>query len=240
VIEELVVEMMGEDFILWRCLHGGPLTRESIEQWPQDQALPWAEFRARNVPLLSKLTRAYGACAVLARDGEAVVGTLRFYPKALCPTPRLDCFGMCLQQPRPNGPPDNFAEADFPPLDQLADKTLFVHCLMLAADAPGRPSYRRRGFGRRMAERLTEWGREKGWQAVEATAYEDLDIVYSVTGVAGKTFWERLGFHVAEVGVEAAFEHYPDILKVVIEQGRALGLSADAAKTKYTMRLELA
>jgi ribosomal protein S18 acetylase RimI-like enzyme len=200
--------------------------------------MPWQELRARNVPLLGKLTRIYGSCAVLARDGEAVVGTLRFYPKALCVFGPSGA-GMCLQQPCPNGPPDDMASAHFPPIEQLADKTLFVHCLMLAADAPGRPSYRRRGFGRRMAERLMEWAGQGGWAAVEATGYEDLEIVYSVTGVAGKTFWERLGFRVAEVGVEAGFEQYPDILKVLIEQGRAVGLSADAAKTKYTMRREL-
>lgn len=236
----VTIEMMAEEFLVWRCLHGGPLTTESIEEWPADAGMPWQELRARNVPLLGKLTRSYGACAVLARDGEAVVGTLRFYPKALCPAPRLDCFGMCLQQPHPNGPPDDLASAHFPPIEQLADKTLFVHCLMLAADAPGRPSYRRRGFGRRMAERLMEWAGQGGWAAIEATGYEDLEIVYSVTGVAGKTFWERLGFRVAEVGVEPGFDQYPDILKVLIEQGRAVGLSADAAKTKYTMRLKLA
>lgn len=237
--DDVTIEMMAEEFLVWRCLHGGPLTTKSIKECPADNDIPWAEFRARNVPLLTKLTQTYGSCAVLARDGDAVVGTLRFYPKALCTTPRLECYGVCLQQPRPGGPPEDMASAHLPPVDGLSDKTLFVHCLMLAADAAGRPSYRRRGIGRRMAARLMEWAGGRGWAAIEAMAYEDLDFVYSVTGVAGKGFWAGLGFSVAEAGTEPAFEHYPDMLKVMIEQGRARGLSADAVKAKYTMRLAL-
>lgn len=237
--DDVTIEMMGEEFLVWRCLHGGPLTIKSIEEYPAGSDLPWAEFRARNVPILTRLTRTYGSCAVLARDGEAVVGTLRFYPKALCPPARFEAYGVCLQQPRPDGPPEDMASAHMPPVEELSDKTLFVHCLMLAADAAGRPSYRRRGIGRRMALRLMEWAGGRGWAAVEASAYEDLDIVYSLTGVAGKSFWAGLGFSVAEVGTEPAFDHYADILKVLIEQGRARGLSADAAKARYTMRLAL-
>ncbi len=151
---------------------------------------------------------------------------------------------MCLQQLAPNGPPEDMARAEFPPLERLPDRTLFVHCLMLApdargADAYGRPSYRRRGIGTRMARRLIEWAGERGWDAVEATAYVDLDMVYSITGVAGRSFWEALGFEAVETGVEAGFDQNPDILKVIVEQGRARGLSAEDVKAKYTMRRTL-
>jgi hypothetical protein len=36
MIDEIVIEMMTRDFILWRCLHGGPLTRETIDKWTTD------------------------------------------------------------------------------------------------------------------------------------------------------------------------------------------------------------
>ncbi len=32
MIEDVVVEPMREEFIVWRCLHGGPLSRFSIDQ----------------------------------------------------------------------------------------------------------------------------------------------------------------------------------------------------------------
>lgn len=237
--DDVAIGMAAEGFVPWRCLHGGPLTERSIEQLPGDQGIPWAEFRARNMPLLKKFTRIYGGCAVVARDGERVVGTLRFYPKALCTFTASGGAMMCLQQAHPAGPAHDFAQTDFPPLEQLEDKSLFVHCMMIAPAPQGEPGYRRRGIGTRMARHLIEWARARGWHAIEATAYEDLDIVYGVTGVAGRTFWEKLGFRVAAMGVEPGFEQYPDILRAMIEQGRALGLSAEDVKRKYAMRLGL-
>jgi len=62
--EDVVVEPMTEDFALWRCLHDGPLSRETISQWPSASTMPWVRYRDRNTPLLMKLTRTYGACAI--------------------------------------------------------------------------------------------------------------------------------------------------------------------------------
>jgi GNAT superfamily N-acetyltransferase len=237
--DSVTIGMMDEGLLAWRCLHGGPLTARSIEDLPAGDGMPWAELRARNVPLLTGLTQAYGSCAVLARDGEVVVGTLRFYPKALCRSPRFEAYGMCLQQQPPNGPPEEISGAALPPPAELPDRTLFVHCLMVAPDAAGRASYRRRGIARRMAGHLVGWARASGWTAVEAMAYEDLEIVYAITGVAGRGFWEGLGFSIAAAGTEPALDRYPDLLKAFTEQARARGLSAEAARTRYTMRLAL-
>ena len=83
MVEGVVIDPMTEEFILWRCLHGGPLSRNTIEQLPSDSPLPWDPYRKRNIPLLVKLTRTYGACAIVARDGDRIVGQLRFYPRAV-------------------------------------------------------------------------------------------------------------------------------------------------------------
>ena len=34
--EEIVVEPMTEDFILWRCIHSGSLSHDTIDQWSPD------------------------------------------------------------------------------------------------------------------------------------------------------------------------------------------------------------
>ena len=75
--------------------------------------------------------KVYGTTAIIARDGEQVMGTLRFYPKALCSFGETG-VGFCLQQEYPAGPADGFAERRVPPLHELIDKALFVHCLMIA------------------------------------------------------------------------------------------------------------
>ena len=102
-VEDVTIEPMTEQFIVWRCLHGGPLNRDSIENLPPvregPDAVDWEARRATNVPLLTKLVRTYGTCAMLAKDGKAVVGFVRFYPKALS---SLNGAGLlCMQQATP-------------------------------------------------------------------------------------------------------------------------------------------
>src|SRR5512143_324650 len=98
---------MIDAFLLWRCLHSGPVSRSTIDAFPADNPQPWDRLRARNLPLLAKLTRIYGTCAIVARAGEEVVGQLRFYPRAV--TELEGAGALCLQQDYPSGPADDFA-----------------------------------------------------------------------------------------------------------------------------------
>jgi len=233
----LIIEPMGEDFILWRCLHGGPLNAKTIESPQAHPDIDWPLTRARNVPLIKKLMQIYGTCAIVARDGAKVVGTLRFYPKALCE------FGeggaaFCLQQRYPAGPADDLVERDFPPLPRLSEKTLFVHCLMIAspADEPGR--YRRRGLATQLAHELIRWAQGRGWQAIEANAYEEIPWLYAVSGVAGRRFWKKLGFRTAASDTEPGMTG--EILETIRKDAVAAGIPAEKAANRYRMRLELA
>ena len=76
--EDVVIEPMSEEFIVWRCLHSGPLSHGTIDQWPSGLPVDWESIRPRNIPLLRELTRAYGACAILARADDRIVAVL--YP----------------------------------------------------------------------------------------------------------------------------------------------------------------
>ena len=240
MLRDVVIEMMSSEFILWRCLHGGPLTKETVDQPDPHPRVRWDRLRARNVPLLVKLTQVYGSCAVIARDGDRIVGQLRFYPKAVChmaaPGP-----GLCMQQTFPNGPADGFVENDFPALSRIADKTLFVHCLMTGSPQQRDNRYQRKGVGSRMVRTLIDWTRHRGWTAIEANAYADLPCVYAVTGQAGRTFWEKLGFRVIETGVESAFveDGSDGFVGILLKEAADRGIDAGIAKTKYTMRLDL-
>ena len=112
MIEDVVVEPMTEEFILWRCLHSGPLSCNTIDQWPSNSQMSWENYRKRNVPLLVKLTRTYGTCAIIARDDDKIVGQLRFYPKAVWAIEGAG--GLCLQQDYPAGPADDFSANNLP------------------------------------------------------------------------------------------------------------------------------
>ncbi|MBN1518341.1 GNAT family N-acetyltransferase [Candidatus Sumerlaeota bacterium] len=190
MLDDIVIELMTQDFILWRCLHRGPLSRDTIDQWPPDSQLPFERYRRRNIPLLEELTRVYGSCAIIARAGEQLIGQLRFYPKAVRELSGGDY--LCLQQDFPFGPADDFAETGFPPFSQIKDKTLVVHCLMAGSvNQKGNP-YQRKGIGSRMVKTLIEWARANGWERIEANAFEDIPIIYAITGSAGQSFWKKL------------------------------------------------
>lgn len=236
-MENVVIEPMGEDFLLWRCLHHGPLSRDMMDSWPSGGEVPWERCRRRNLPLLAGLTRTYGACAIVARDGERIVGSVRFYPKAICDMPGAG--GLCLQQDPPAGPTEDFAEADFPPLSQIEDRTLVVHCLMTGSSLRKDNPYQRKGIGTRMAEALIEWARARGWRRIEADSFEDLPIIYEITGSAGHMFWEKLGFHLAERSPHPYLQEPSEFLVTLEQQAKALGIAPERAKDRLLMRLDL-
>lgn len=233
---------MTGPLLLWRCLHGGALWAENVDRPTPDARMPWEAFRARNLPLLEKLTRTYGACAMLAWEGERVVGMLRFYPKAVATLPAAGM--LCLQQEYPAGPSDTLAEQVFPRVEALGDRTLAVHCLMVGAPSREANAYQRRGIGTGLARALAAWAGERGWAAIEATAYADLPIVYAYTGQAGVAFWERLGYRVVETEVEPAFQEASQgelsgFLRTMRQEAEERGVDPETVALRHTMRREL-
>ncbi len=237
-MQEITIEPMTERFIVWRCLHSGPLSSQTIDQWPSDSSLPWETYRARNLPLLRKLIRTYGTCAILARDGDQVVGHLRFYPRAIL-SMEAGAVGMCLQQGFPAGCSEQLVEKPFPPLREIADKTLVVHCMMTGSPQQHENPYQRKGIATRMAGALIAWAREQGWGQIEAGAFEDLPLLYAFTGAAGKSFWERLGFVLVATRVEPELGREGDLLRTLREQAAARGMDPEKVMNLYTMRLIL-
>jgi hypothetical protein len=232
--DELVVEPMRGDFLLWRCLHGGPISRRTIDSPPLNPEVDWPFVRARNIPLLEKLTRTYGSCAILARDGDDVVGTLRFYPKSLLSFG--EGAGFCLQQRSPAGPKDDLAAGVFPPLEALADKTLYVHCLMIAAPSGDPNRYRRKGLATRLGLELIRWAKDRGWSAIEASAYEDLPMLYAISGAAGRRYWKRLGFRLVLKDTEPSISG--EFLERLRQDAVAAGLRPESVANRYRMRLD--
>jgi len=110
---------------------------------------------------------------------------------------------------------------------------------MVASDGPGGGSLRRRGIGRRMAGALVDWAGANGWRAIEATAYASLPIVYTISGQAGRSFWEGLGFRLVGTGREPLLEEENDFVRTMREQAAASGIDPVSIVDRYTMRREL-
>jgi hypothetical protein len=65
MVEGIIVEPMREKFILWRCLHGGLLSCDTIGRWSSADNMPWDLYRKRNIPLLKKITRTLQTAIIL-------------------------------------------------------------------------------------------------------------------------------------------------------------------------------
>ena len=240
MIEDVVVEPMTEEFIVWRCLHGGPLALDTIDQSHPGGTIPWVCYHDRNTSLLVKLTRTYGACAILARDGDQIVGHLRFYPKSVCD--KEGAGGLCLQQDYPAGAVEDFADSDFPEPAQIEDKTLVVHCLMTGSSQQKENPYQRKGIGTRMVRALIEWAKVNGWERIEADSFEDLPIIYDITGSAGHTFWEKMGFYLVDRHPHPALQdrsQFGEFIKMLEEQAKSIRIPPERAIDRLVMRLDL-
>ncbi|MFZ7104477.1 MAG: hypothetical protein ACOWWO_17735 [Peptococcaceae bacterium] len=238
MIDRLVVEPMTENFLVWRCLHGGALEPANIDHPMSNPEIDWQYIKTRNVPLLKKLITTYGTCALIVRDGDSIVATLRFYPKALCTFIDTEGgLGFCLQQRFPAGPSDRLLEQELLPTCQLSDKTLFVHCLFVIAPDNEPSRYRRKGLATLMVSELVKWGIKNKWNAIEANAYQEIPILYAISGVAGRVFWEKLGFQVIRQDTEPGMNG--EILEVILKDAARVGIPIKDARNRYRMRLEL-
>ncbi|MBN1560422.1 GNAT family N-acetyltransferase [candidate division KSB1 bacterium] len=236
-MENTIFSAMTNQFILWRCLHAGPLSSRSINSWPKDSQIPWENYRERNLPLLRKLTDMYGACAILAHIGDEVIGQLRFYPRAVCDL--LEAGGLCLLQDFPAGPTADLVDHDFPSLDKMSDKTLIIHCCMIAPSQKAENPYLRKGIGSAMVKFLIQWAADNGWDRLEVDAFEDLPIIYEITGSAGHTFWEKLGFSIVSRHAHPHLQGRDEFVLKLEQQARDLGIATDAAKERIIMRLDV-
>jgi hypothetical protein len=234
--DHLIIEPMTENFLVWRCLHGGAFDFANIDHPKPNPQVDWQYIKTRNTPLLKKLISTYGTCAILARDGNLIIGTLRFYPKVLC-TFSGEGLGLCLQQRYPAGPSDQFVNQELLPAHKLRDKTLFVHCLFIAASDNDPDRYRRKGLATLMVRELIKWGIKNKWDGIEASAYEEIPTLYAISGVAGKLFWEKLGFQVIQQDTEPGMKG--EILEVILKSAAEVGIPLKDTTNRYRMRLEL-
>jgi hypothetical protein len=184
-----------------------------------------------------KLTRIYGACAILARDEDRIIGQLRFYPKAIYGIEGAG--GLCLQQDYPSGPADGFSETNFLPCAQLEDRTLAVHCLMTGSPTQKTNPYQRKGIGSRMVMAMIQWAETRGWNCIEANSFEDLPIIYEITGNAGHTFWEKLGFSVVDRYSHPDLQERNPFVITLEEQAKSFGIPPERARDQLVMRLSL-
>lgn len=153
------------------------------------------------VTYYEKLTRAYGACAILAWQADTVVGFLPFAP--------LDCghrLPSCLHYVDDD---DMREVAAFSPVPQttMSPKVLVTHCLSV------KQSLRRQGLGSEMVRYLAEWASASGWERIQGWAFEKSTFGW----LPDIVFWEKCGFRRGkargwdECITDPGFEYHMDL-----------------------------
>ena len=234
--DSIVIKPMNDRFILWKCLHGGVINQQNIDHPIDNIQLSWLDIKLRNLEFLKSLISIYGSCALLAFDSNSVIATIRFYPKHLC---RFSDSGtdFCLQQSSTSSLFTESIIQDLLPVEKLDDKTLFIHCMFIASSREEPDKYRRKGLASRMVQELIKWAQNKGWEAIEVDAYEDLPTIYAISGSAGKDFWEKLNFEIINTATEPAING--DFLETLTKEAISIGKPIETVGNKYRMRIKL-
>jgi len=145
---------MNKNFILFCCLHCGPLSSSTIDEkckLPKEQL-------DRNKKFLTRLINTYGSCAMLAMEGDSVVAHARFYPQIL-----YDQVKICCQDPN-QAITQQMVEMDFPPIENPADRTLKIACFFVHKD------YRGQGLSHKLIDAILEWAKNNAWKSVRCLA----------------------------------------------------------------------
>ena len=152
---------MDKDFILFRCLHNGPLSPSNIETKSMNIVSLPKEQLDRNKKFLARLVDAYGSCAMLAMENDSVVAHARFYPQII-----YDQFTICCQDPN-YAITQEIAEMELPPLANQAERILRITCFFVYTD------YRGQGLSHKLIDAILKWAKNNSWKSVRCFAYLD-------------------------------------------------------------------
>jgi len=263
------IKPMEEDYILITCLHQGPVDTATWKpSWNIDPSAlpphPWSDDTLRDLvaghrwithgnferpagrEFMREMIQRYGTCALLAWEGQTVVGFTRFYPMKIGRLaveghagefePVLDCTLACSP------------EED--------EGTLWVQCVMTCRPYAGSqpaimPTHEgrtrfpgaqeagaRKGLGLALARAVIPWAREHGWKRIVKVAHCDLDFFYGIWGGGGKAFWEKAGF--TSIGtVYRPYEMSEESLAVLRSQMAEKGMTEEEVWTFHRMAHDL-
>ena len=72
--------------------------------------------------------------------------------------------------------------------------------------------------------------------------FEDLPIIYEITGSAGHTFWEKLGFRLVDRHPYPELQDrnkFPEFIMRLEEQANSIGLPPETARDRLVMRFDM-
>lgn len=93
-----------------------------------------------------------------------------------------------------------------------------------------------------MVRTLIEWAKAKGWEGIEAGSFEDIPIIYEITGSTRHSFWEKTEFRLIDRHPHQALQdhsQFNEFIKTLTEQVKSLGIMPERVCDRLVMRLDL-
>jgi len=199
---DLDIRAMDEDFIAYRKMYVPPLTRENVGMiLPHDDAPVMRHFKRRRYQqvieeFFRRQIRAVGSCAVLAWEGDGVVGKMHFTTREMFAAFRRAGAWYCVDHESTPTTILSLDEDEEARLLASESRTLFVVCFNIGhMDA----RYHGQGIASAMLEYLKAWARERGWRRIETHSCPDITPHRSIgSWMLRRSALERRGFRVAE------------------------------------------
>ncbi len=199
---EIDIRAMDEDFIVYRKMYQAPLTRENIGKInPWDCREHLEKFRAEGwqkviEDFFRKHILATGSCAILAWDGDGVVGKMYFTTTEMWAAFRQIGAFMCVEHDSMPKAILNFTDEQLQTFFRSPSRTLRVVCFNIGHFDV---RYQGQGIATAMVEFLKQWGQERGWRGIEAWSVPDVVPEAALGGfILRRSAWEKRGFHVKE------------------------------------------
>jgi hypothetical protein len=199
--QERVIDIraMDESFIVYRKMYKPPLTRENISVFAEhDDVKQLERFKEAGWldamrEFLRKQIRTIGSCAILAWEGDGVIGKMRFTTREMQDAISQAGGSLCVDSDTMATTIMKFTNEQLDRLLASESKTLWITCFNIGHSDT---RYQGQGIATAMVEFLKSWARQRGWRHIEALSCADV-VPYKVLGpqILRQSAWERRGFH---------------------------------------------
>lgn len=199
---QIDIRPMDGSFVVYRKMYVPPLTRENIGTIaPHDDVPQLERFKKEGwlrvlEEFFRKQIRALGSCAVLAWDGDGVVGKMHFTTGEMYNAFRQAGGWYCVDHESMPKIIQSFAEEEVERLLASDSRTLVGVCFNVGHFDT---QYHGKGIASAMVEFLKNWARERGWQRLEMPSCPDI-VPFRCVGpqIMRRGWLERRGFSVIQ------------------------------------------
>ena len=195
------IRPMDESFIVYRKMYVPPLTPANIGTIaPHDDVEQLDLFRKKGwLTTLEEFfrteIRALGSCAILAWDGDGVIGKMHFTTKEMYDAFRQTGGWYCVDHESMPNTIRSLSDDDVQKALASPSRTLFIVCFNVGHFDT---RYHGKGIASAMLECLKSWARDRGWRRLEISSCPDV-VPFRALGpqIPRREWLEKRGFFIA-------------------------------------------